>query len=308
MNAFLLSLLAPALWAASNHFNKYLVSRFMPRAGVGAIVIFAASVGVLVLPVSFFLQREALNLKLSQSLIIALNGLLYLCALTPFLQALKRSDASAAIPILQTIPVFSFVLARIFLGEVLTVNQIIGGLIVILGALIISSERRPRDTISIARIRLDVLGLMLLAALIYATTFTLFKAFALKVEFWSMVFWESVGFITYLVLLLIFAPTYRQDFLLVFPSKRLATTLAIINEVINIAAKILFNSCSLLVPITMAWIGVSFQSVFVVLYSIILAALFPHISNEAVSGRALYQKLSAIALMILGAWVMNFSS
>jgi len=44
MNTFLLSLIAPAIWAASNHFNKCLVTRYMPGERVGAIVIFAACV------------------------------------------------------------------------------------------------------------------------------------------------------------------------------------------------------------------------------------------------------------------------
>jgi hypothetical protein len=77
------------------------------------------------------------------------------------------------------------------------------------------------------------------------------------------------------------------------------------NEVINIIAKIVFNNLSLYVPITLAWIGVSFQPVFVLLYSIVLAKFFPRVSKEDVSGVALYQKVLAIFLMVIGAVIMN---
>ncbi len=96
----------------------------MPGARVGAIVIFAASVGVVTLPIAFYLQHEAFDLELHQSLLLALNGALYLCALTPLLKALRISDASTVIPILQIIPVFSFILAWVFLGETLSFQQI----------------------------------------------------------------------------------------------------------------------------------------------------------------------------------------
>jgi uncharacterized membrane protein len=301
---FLATLIAPALWAASNHFNKYLVSRVMPSAGVGTIVIFAALVGVLVLPVALIFQNEAFSIGFLPPLLIAFNGCLYLLALIPFLKALRVSDASSVIPILQVIPIISFLLARIFLGEVLSSNQLIGGALILLGALIISFEASSSGGQTKLRLRSDALGLMLLSAFFYSVSFLLFKVFSLKAEFWTTTFWESVGFIAYAAALLIFVPSYRSDFLAVFPRNRMATGLAMSNEVINIVAKIAFNYISLWVPIAVAWLGVSFQSVFVLLYSILLAKLYPQISKEAVEGKHLVQKGVAITLMLLGAGIM----
>jgi uncharacterized membrane protein len=304
MVQFLASLVAPALWAASNHLNKYLLSRYMRGAGVGAIVVFAALVGVVVLPVSALLQRDAFHIGSVQPILIALNGCLYLVALTPFLKALRISDASSAIPILQVIPVLTFILARIFLGETLSSHQLIGGSLILCGAVLISLEMRPDGLRTRLNVRADTLGLMLLSALCYAVSFLLFKVFATKVEFWTTAFWESVGFIGYAAVLLTCVRPYREEFLAVFPSNRMATVLAMLNEVINIAAKISFNYFSLWGPITLTWLGVSFQSVFVLLYSILLAKLCPHISKESVDGKQLMQKILAIAIMLLGACIM----
>jgi drug/metabolite transporter (DMT)-like permease len=305
MTAFLISLLAPALWAVSNHFNKFLVSRYLTGAGVGAVVVFAALIGVLVLPLAFILQQNAFQLAALQALLIALNGCLYLCALTPFLKALRISDASSAIPILQVVPVFSFVLASIFLGETLSANQIIGGSLIVFAAFMITLQCKPGSGLKRFGIQRKALALMLLSSFIYALSFLLFKYFAQQTDFWSTTFWESVGFIGYASALLLFVPAYRKDFFAIFPSNRVATGLVLTNEAINILAKIAFNYFSLWIPLTLAWVGVSFQPVFVLLYSMILTGLFPHINKEAVTGRDLAHKATCIVLMIVGAYVMH---
>lgn len=304
MTALLLSLIAPALWAASNHFNKILVSRVLPSAGIGAIIIFAALVGVVVLLVSFFLQHDAFSIGLTNALMIALNGCIYLLALIPFLKALRISDASTIIPILQTIPVISFVLARIFLGEILTPNQIIGGVMILAGAVLISIEVTSDTNKTKLALRADALSLMLLSAFLYSLSFLLFKALALQSKFWTTAFWESVGFIFYAAMMIACVRSYRTDFFSVLLRNRKATALIMSNEVLNIVAKVVFNYVSLLIPITLAWLGVGFQSVFVLLYSMVLAKFFPHLSNEAVKGRQLLQRGAAIVIMVAGALVM----
>jgi drug/metabolite transporter (DMT)-like permease len=73
MNQFLLSLIAPALWAVTNHFNKYLVTRFTRGAGIGAIVLFAALAGVAVLPIALLFQESAFSIATSHKIVIALH-------------------------------------------------------------------------------------------------------------------------------------------------------------------------------------------------------------------------------------------
>lgn len=304
MFEFFTTLFAPAIWAASNHFNKYLVSRAMAGVGVGAIVIFAALVGVVVLPVAFILQREAFTIDAMNAVLIALNGCLYLLALIPFLKALRVGDASSVIPLVQLTPVISFFLARILLGEVLSHSQLLGGVLVVCGALLISLEARSSAAGTKLRLRADTLGLMLLSTSLYAVSFVVFKAFAIKVEFWTTAFWESVGFICYAIVLLTCVQSYRDDFLRIFPSNRKVTGLVMINESMNIVGKIVFNYFSLWVPLTLAWIGVSFQSVFVLIYSVALSRLYPSISDEAVHGKKLLQKSVAIMIMLVGVCVM----
>ncbi|MBP6962452.1 EamA family transporter [Candidatus Saccharibacteria bacterium] len=302
MNNFLLSLIAPALWAVSNHFDKYIVGRYFRDTSVGAMMVFSALIGIVVMPIAFIFQDSAFSIGSIPALLISLNGCLYLVAVQPYLKALRISDASTSIPMFQIIPVITFVLAKVVLKESLTSNQLLGGLLIVLGAIIISFEMIDGRKL---KLHGDALGLMFLSSLIFSVNFLLFKYFAINSSFWTTTFWESVGFIGFGLALLVFVKSWRRDFINVFTKQKLATELNITNEAINTIAKITFNYVSLLAPITLAWIGVGFQPVFVLVYSVLLAAFFPHINNEKVRGKHLVQKIVSIIIMMIGAYILN---
>lgn len=302
MHSFIIALLAPAIWAVTNHFDKYIIGKYFKSASVGAMMIFSALVGLLVMPIAALFQQTAFSISPWTALLIALNGWLYLVAVLPYLKALKISDASAAVPMFQIIPVISFVLAWLVLGETLTGNQVAGGVLVIVGAIIISFEMQKGRKL---KLRGDTLGLMFLSSFIFALNFLIFKVFAVETDFWTTVFWESVGFVAFGAGLLTFVGDYRKDFLSVFRKNgKTVISLNICNEVLNIIAKLVFNYASLLMAITMAWIAVGFQPVFVLLYSILLATFFPYISNENVVGKHLIQKVVSIVIMLIGIYII----
>lgn len=74
MNSFLLSLIAPALWAASNHFDKYIVGRYFRDTSVGAMMVFSALIGIVVMPAAFIFQDSAFSIGPVSALLISLNG------------------------------------------------------------------------------------------------------------------------------------------------------------------------------------------------------------------------------------------
>lgn len=303
MNWFLLALIPPALWAASNHIDKYLVSKYFKGSGVGTLMIFSSLIGLVMLPIVAMIRPEALTSPPSNAILIVLNGCLYLIAVLPYLNALQKADVSTAVPIWQLIPVFSFVLAKIFLNETLSSNQILGGLIVVLGAVIISFEIQEGQK---ARFRADTLLLMLLSSILYSFHFLFFKVFAIKSDLWTTAFWEYIGFVLFGIVLLLAIKSYRNQFIAVL--KRNSKGVLFfngLNETLNIVAKLIFNYASLLVPIALTWVVVGFQPVFVLLYGVILTLFFPHISKESITARHLAQKLTAIAIMIVGAYILN---
>lgn len=302
MNWFLIALLPPAFWSVTNYFDKYLLSKYFKGGGVGALMIFSSIIGVFLLPIIAFIHPEVLSFSV-KNILIAINGFLYLLAILPYFYALQKDETSIAVPIFQLIPVFSYVLAYFVLGETLTGVQILGGLLVVAGAIWISLELSEEKKISFKK---EVFFLMLLSSLLFALNFLFFKYFAIQSSFWFTSFWEYVGFATFSFLLWVFIKPYRLQFMKVMKENKL-TVLGLngINEVVNLVAKVSFNVASLLTPLTLVWIVNGLQPFFVFVYGIILTFMFPHIIKEEVHKKALFQKIIAIVVMFVGTYLIH---
>src|SRR3990167_5414927 len=147
MNWFLIALIPPAVWAATNHFDKYLLSKYFKGGGVGALMVFSSMIGVLLLPIIYFLHPEVIQSFNLSYLLIALNGFFYVLAVLPYFYALMKDETSVSAALFQMIPVFSYVLAYFVLGETLKTNQMIGGLVIIVGAILITLDLTDRKRI-----------------------------------------------------------------------------------------------------------------------------------------------------------------
>jgi drug/metabolite transporter (DMT)-like permease len=302
MNWFFIALIPPALWSATNHIDKYLVSKFFKGAGVGAVMVFSSLVGLLLLPIIAFLRPEVLSFSSTSILIIA-NGFLYLLATLPYFYALQKDETSICVPLFQFMPVFSYVLAYFVLGETLTNNQLFGGLLVIVGAIGISLHLTDDKKI---QFRKGAFWLMMLSSLLFALNFILFKYFAVQSSFWLTSFWEYVGFAIFAFLLMIFVKSYREQFISVMKTNKVFVLgLNGANEVVNIIAKISFNFASLLTPITVTLIVNGFQPFFVFAYGIILTLFFPNVVQEDIRKKVLIQKILSIVVMFVGTYFLN---
>jgi uncharacterized membrane protein len=266
------------------------------------MVVFSALIALAVLPIALFLQDRAFEIGVVIPLALAFNGCLYLIAIQLYLLALRTSDVSTVVPLFQLIPVISLVLAYLLLGEILSTNQLIGGGLIMLGAVAISIESKVGYCPSW---RADVFGLISLSSFVFALQVLIFKVFAIQLSFWNVMVWESVGFIAFGLILLIFVKTYRRDFVRVFGQGGFAPSLHMTGELIYITGKICFNYVSLLTPITLAWVGVGFQPVFVMIYTVALSVFFPRILKEDVLGLNLIRKGLAIGAMLIGTYILS---
>ena len=303
MTWLLIALLPPALWSITNHIDKYLLSKYFKEGSVGALMVFSSLIGVILLPIIYFIHPAVITSFNWSYLLISINGLFYLSAVLPYFYALQKDETSITVPLFQMIPVYSFVLGYLFLGEKLTIMQIIGGLIILLGALFISLEI---ETIKHFKLKKDVFLLMTLSSLLYSINFILFKFFAIDYNFYITSFWEYVGFAFFAIILILFIKKYRNEFFKVIKVNSIkVVSVNGINEIINIIAKIAFNFASLIVPVTLVWIVNGSQPFFVFIFGIILTLLFPKFAKEDLSKKVLLQKIIAIFVMFVGGVIIN---
>jgi hypothetical protein len=182
-------------------------------------------------------------------------------------------------------------------------GQMMGGLLIILGAIGISFDISDRKKI---KFKQEVFWLMMLSSLLLSLNFLFFKYFAIQSDFWFTSFWEYVGFAIFAVLLMVFVKSYRNEFINVLKNNRL-TVLSLngVNEIINIIAKVAFNVASLLTPVTLVWIVNGLQPFFVFVYGVLLTVLLPKISRENITRKALLQKIVAIIVMFIGTYFVR---
>ena len=286
----------PVLWAISVHLDKYLVERFFKESDVAVLLLFTALVGVLLLPIIWYYEPSVLSPGAGSIALIILAGILYMTALLLYLQALQSEEASVVAPFFQAGPLFGYVLAYFVLGETLSPRQMAGGVLIILGALIVSIRFGQSMKVFKARLAL----LMLACGFIMALASLIFKIFAIRVEFWTTTFWMFVGEgIFGLSLLMI--PSYQKQFIaLVRANTAALLSINASNELINLGGGLGSRYALLFAPLSIVQAIGSTTTLFVFAFGIVLSVFFPGFGRENLSGRELAQKGMAAIIVAIG--------
>lgn len=286
----------PVLWAISVHLDKYIVDRFFKTSNVVVLLLFTAFIGLVMLPFIWFFEPSVANAGAGSIALIMLSGVLYLTGMLFYLQALQSEEASVVAPFFQAGPLFGYVLAYLVLGETLSPRQMAGGLLIIVGALIVSL----RFGQSIRTFKVQLAALMLTCGFIMALSSLIFKVFALEVEFWTTVFWMFVGEAVFGAALLLI-PSYRREFLTLLRSNTAALlSVNASNELINLGGGLGNRFALTLAPLSLVQAVGSTTTLFVFGFGVVLSLCCPGLGRENLSGRELAQKAVAALLVALG--------
>jgi len=286
----------PVLWAISVHLDKYLVERFFKQSDVAVLLLFTAFVGMLLLPFIWFFDPSVTAIGAGNIALILFSGILYMGALLLYLQALQTEEASVVAPYFQAGPLFGYGLAYLVLGETLSGRQLIGGVFILVGALIVSVRFDRGARIFKARLA----ALMLPCGFAMALSGLIFKIFAIEVEFWTTTFWMFVGEAIFGCALLL-VPSYRKEFMAMLR----ANTLALVsingsNELINIGGGLGNRYALMFAPLSLVQAIGSTTTLFVFAFGVVLSLVWPKLGRENLSSRNLIQKGIAAVLVALG--------
>ena len=260
MHWYLFALLSPLLWAITNHIDKYVLSRYVKNAEPGVLAILTGFVGLLfAIGVFIFVPSNFLGINVFHAILIILNGALFVASFIPYYYALNDEDTSLVIPLFQTIPIFSFVLGFIFFKETITLMQVFAGILIIIGATLISIDFGKAKL----AFRWRMVLLMLLSSLMISIHYLVFKFVAISESFWITVFWEYLGAVLVAVFLLVFTRKYRRQFIaLIKNNSAFAIVLEMINNGIDIVSKVIANYATILVPVVVVNLANGMQSMF----------------------------------------------
>lgn len=302
VNAIVITIFASFLWGITNHIDKFMINGVDESgSSLKTLLVFSTLVaGLVFTPVWLVISNFSVSISMVSLISVLLASAIYILATYFYFIALEKNDASIVVVMFQLIPVFSYIISLIFFKENLTMQQIIGSIIIILSAVIISFDFEEKNNKS----KFKALVLMTLSSLCYAIYFILFDVAIRNSSYNSCAFWYQVGFLL-LGIILICIKSYRKTFVKAIKTNgKKYFSLNITNEVLNLIANLLVNFANLTIPIALANVLNGFQGAFVFILGILGVKLLPKYFKEDLTKKIVFQKVSCIVLSIVGLIIM----
>lgn len=204
-------------------------------------------------------------------------------------------------PFFQSSPLFGYVLAYLVLGETLTPTQLGGGALIVAGVVSVSiGPGRKRG-----RFRWQLAALMLCAGFVLSLATLIFKAFAIKDEFWGTTFWMFAGEALFGAVFLCIGRYRRQFVELCRANGSALLALNASNELINLGGALANRYALIFAPLAVVQAVGSTTTLFVFLFGVLLTLLFPRVSRENLSAREFVQKGVAAVLVAIGVMLVS---
>lgn len=302
MSWFFLAVIAPFLYALTNHIDKVLLEKYFKESGAGTLILFSSLLSVIALPFFFFADPTILEVSGTSIIILSIVGILNILVLFCYLLALQDEEASITVVFYQLVPVFGAILGYFILDEVLTKLQLIAMATVILGTTIISFDVDIDNKFTLKR---KTVSLMLAAAFFWALESVIFKVVAIEENVWRSLFWEHLMLVIAGVVIFTFIKSYRKHFLeAIRNNSKPILLLNGANESLYMFGNLAFSFAYILAPIGLVLLAESYQPIFVLAIGIFLTIFFPKITVEKIEARHLWQKGLAIAITGVGTYLL----
>ncbi|MFM2424387.1 MAG: hypothetical protein RLZZ70_778, partial [Candidatus Parcubacteria bacterium] len=136
---FLYGIAAAFFWSLTNIIDKYLTARHASDGNVWGIVILSCLFPAVLIPIaSNYTTSNLLETNWSDIGILMLSGLLMVGWIYFYLKALTEDDTSIVMTLLVLAPFFSLLFGNIILQELPSAIQLVGGGLLVMGALVVS--------------------------------------------------------------------------------------------------------------------------------------------------------------------------
>lgn len=147
--------------------------------------------------------------------------------------------------------------------------------------------------------------LMLSCALAIALSSLIFKFFAVRDEFWTTTFWNFAGQALFGVILMLIAKNRRQFIKMIRDNTRVVLYVSGSNELINLGGNLGLRYALLFAPLGIVQAISSTTSFFVLFFGVVLSLLFPKLGRENIGFANLFQKITAIILVVAGVLLIS---
>jgi drug/metabolite transporter (DMT)-like permease len=298
MDWLVFALLCPAFWGLNNVFYKFLMvkkfrSYFSMLSFVGFTDLFFAIVMYIIAPASFLFPYALYAMAV---------GLMPLVAFWFYSKALMIEEISRITPMFQFIPIFVVLLSVIFLNEILSAQRYLG-VAIIMAASILIAYRNSTSGKSIS----SALKFMMPLSLILAVHAILEKFLLNHIDYWSVFIWNIFGAFGGILLLLALSKPRKEftDALHARPVGKKAFFVVFVGEGIYFMGTISWLIAASMGYVSLVSAFAGLQHFFVFIYVLLSSLFIPQHLKEEMTKRTIGLKISAIALMFAGTWLVT---
>ncbi len=224
-------------------------------------------------------------------LLAIVAGIFYILMTFLYFHAIKIEELSKVIPLFYLTPLFILIIAAFFLGEIFTPIKYLGIILLVIGAMLISSNKLSFNFGK-------AFWFMVLASVVMAINQVITKYLLGFADFWTIFGYIRIGAFAALVPSIImniesFKSIYKKQGLRPFGFITASESLNVLGVLsITLAAATGF--------ITLANALSSVQPFFVLLLTIIISVLYPQILKEEIGRSIVARKVVAIVIMFVG--------
>ncbi|MCI0542712.1 EamA family transporter [bacterium] len=294
MNWIFLSLLAPLFWASSNFVDKYILGKY--TKGIFDFVFFSTITSWFFFAVIFlFVGVPEINLY---TLIPIATGMMLIYSYGFYGKALEQGDTSSLVILFKLIPVVTVILAFSFLGQTLSSNELLGFVIVLIGATIVSFEKNKG-------IFIKGFGVILIAIFMWSVM-TLFIDYGLtKMSFWNYFMLDNLGS-ALAGLTMFIVPSIRRQVVEGIKTARIGKYIWFSwNNILDFFGQMSIKKALAVAPSAgLVTVVMQVQSFYAILIGILLTLLIPSVIKEDISAPMLIKKFVGAAIMFLGIYIL----
>lgn len=288
-------ILATLLWCCGNIIDKHVFSNYIKRPIIGTIVF--SIIGLI-----FSLSIFSYNFDLMPPLHIALSfmvGFLFIFGIYLYLKSLTIEELSRVIPLFYFAPIFTLILATIFLGEMFVPLQYLGIALLISGAILISI--RFGQSITFSKAFWFMIGSALSVSI---GTVTIRYLITQGENFLTIFAYTRLGLFIFMIpLLLLYASQFRR--IIKTHGKKVVAFMSV-SSTFNLGASIaVFAALSFTAGYaSLVSALTSVQPLFILIIATLISFYYPKILHEEIKGSIIALKAAAIALIVIGAFLV----
>lgn len=234
-----------------------------------------------------------------------LSGVIFIYGIFCLFTAIEKNEASRVTPLVTAIiPITTIITSTLFLGEIFSMQEIFGVILLIFGGVFISLQFfsgsfKPKKMFS-------GFYLTVLAGVLIAVAFSLFKYLYNQDNFFNVFIWTRLGLTVGALSLLLF-PVWRKAILGSFQGishakkeNRRTGILFVANKVLGGVGSALTHFAVSLGSVAVVNALASMEAVFVFILGITLSVKFPAIFQEKRNLRNVLHKTLAICIIVAG--------